>query len=51
MTPIVHTSHSHLRYISRSKRLAVDYFDVIRECSVDRGLSVRKRAVKVRWEK
>ena len=35
------------RYISRNKQLAVDYFAVIREASTDRGLSVRKRALKV----
>lgn len=39
-----------IRYISRSKELALDYFDVIKEATWDEGLSVRKRSVKVLWE-
>ncbi len=35
------------RYISRSKDLAMDFFDVMRQASMDDGLSVRKRAIKV----
>lgn len=35
------------RYISRSKELALSYFDIIGQASMDSGISVRKRAVKV----
>eukprot|EP00955_Chlamydomonas_euryale_P070844 360874-Chlamydomonas_euryale.AAC.9 len=35
------------RYISGSSDLAVAYFDIIKNASMDAGLSVRKRAVKV----
>lgn len=35
------------RYISRSRDLAVAYFPVVSAASVDIGLSVRKRALKV----
>jgi prephenate dehydrogenase len=42
------TFHAITRYISQNKDLVMEYFELIKAASMDEGLSVRKRAMKVR---